>query len=159
VEPYWAIVERWLADGVSGVVIHAVLCREHGYRGSYSSVHRMVAALARSRRPEATVRLDFAPGEAAQVDFGAGPLLADPASGRVRRSWCFVMTLVFSRHQYVEFVFDQSVANWLGCHRRAFEWFGAVPGRLIIGIRKRPTQGVAQKMQVPPSDLAKRFTA
>ncbi len=42
------------------------------------------------------------------------------------------MTLCFLRHQYVEFVFDQSVATWLGCHRRAFEWFGGVPGRLTI---------------------------
>lgn len=98
VEPYRSVVERWLADGVSGVVIHAALCREHGYRSSYSSVHRTVAALLRSRPPEAIVRLDFAPGDAAQVDFGAGPLLADPASGRVRRGWCFVMTLCFSRH-------------------------------------------------------------
>ncbi len=24
------------------------------------------------------------------------------------------------------------MATWLGCHRRAFEWFGAVPARLII---------------------------
>ncbi len=42
------------------------------------------------------------------------------------------MTLCFSRHQYVEFVWDQTVATWLGCHRRAFEWFGAVPERVII---------------------------
>ncbi len=42
------------------------------------------------------------------------------------------MTLCFSRHQYVEFVWDQTVATWLGCHRRAFEWFAAVPARLII---------------------------
>jgi transposase len=42
------------------------------------------------------------------------------------------MTLCFSRHQYVEFVWDQTVATWLGCHRRAFEWFSSVPGRLII---------------------------
>jgi hypothetical protein len=80
VEPYRAVVERWLADGVSGVLIHAVLCREHGYHGSYSSVHRMVAALTRSRSPEATVRLESAPGAAAQVDFGAGPLLTDRGS-------------------------------------------------------------------------------
>jgi len=80
---------------------------------------------------DATVRLVFVPGEAAQVDFGAGPLLAD-AAGVVRRTWAFVMTLCFSRHQYVEFVWDQTVATWLGCHRRAFEWFAAVPERLII---------------------------
>jgi transposase len=132
VEPYRAIVARWAEQGVNGAAIHAALCREHGYSGSYSAVRRMLGALAVSRPPEATVRLQFAPGEAAQVDFGAGPKLFDPARDEVRRTWCFVMTLCFSRHQYVEFVWDQTVATWLGCHRRAFEWFAAVPGRLII---------------------------
>ena len=112
-------IAAWHAQGVSGVVIHAVLKREHGYTGSYSAVRRMLATLKRETPPEATVRLDFAPGEAAQVDFGAGPMLAD-AAGIVRRTWAFVMTLCFSRHQYVEFVWDQTVATWLGCHRRAF---------------------------------------
>ena len=125
--PYRSAIERWAADGVSGVVIHAALQREHGYAGSYSSVYRFLRALGRARAPDCTVRLDFAPADAAQVDFGAGPLLLDPACGRPRRTWCFVMTLCFSRHQYVEFVFDQSVPTWLGCHRRAFEWFGAAP--------------------------------
>ena len=132
VEPFRAIVARWAEQGVNGVAIHAALCREHGYSGSYSAVRRMLGALAASRPPEATVRLQFAPGEAAQVDFGAGPKLFDPVREEVRRTWCFVMTLTFSRHQYVEFVWDQTVATWLGCHRRAFEWFAAVPGRLII---------------------------
>ena len=130
VEPYREIVERWAAQKVSGVAIHAALCREHGYRGSCSSVYRMLEHIAGARTPQATVPLLFAPGEAAQVDFGSGPVLID--AGSARRTWCFVMTLCWSRHQYVEFVFDQTVATWLGCHRRAFEWFGAVPARLII---------------------------
>lgn len=132
VEPFRQLVERWHAEGVGGVAIHAALCRLHGYRGSYSSVHRLLARIRRAQPPEATVRLSFAPGEAAQVDFGSGPVLMDPATGRPRRTWCFVMTLAFSRHQYVQFVFDQSVATWLGCHRRAFEHFGGVPARIII---------------------------
>jgi transposase len=132
VEPFRAVVERWVDQGVGGVALHAALCREHGYSGSYSAVRRMLQAIGAARPPQATVRLQFAPGEAAQVDFGAGPILFDPARGESRRTWCFVMTLCFSRHQYVEFVWDQTVATWLGCHRRAFEWFGAVPARLII---------------------------
>jgi transposase len=132
VEPYREIVARWAAQAISGVAIHAALCREYGYTGSASSVYRMLDRLAAERVPDATVPLQFAPAEAAQVDFGAGPLLPDPTSGQPRRTWCFVMTLCWSRHQYVEFVFDQTVATWLGCHRRAFEWFGAVPARLII---------------------------
>ena len=132
VEPYRERIARWADQGVNGVVIHAALCREHGYTGSYSAVRRLLQGLAAARPPAATVRLQFAPGEAAQVDFGAGPKLLDPARNEVRRTWCFVMTLCFSRHQYVEFVWDQSVATWLGCHRRAFEWFAAVPARVII---------------------------
>lgn len=130
-EPLRGQITAWLGQGISGVVIHAALKREHGYTGSYSAVRRMLATIKRETPPDATVRLVFAPGEAAQVDFGAGPMLAHPA-GDVRRTWAFVMTLCFSRHQYVEFVWDQTVGTWLGCHRRAFEWFGAVPSRLII---------------------------
>jgi transposase len=44
----------------------------------------------------------------------------------------FVMTLCWSRHQYAEVVLDQTVETWLACHRRAFEWFGGCPGRVII---------------------------
>jgi transposase len=132
VEPHRDLVRRWAEQGVCGVAIHAALAREHGYSGSYSSVYRMLTAIREALAKPCTVRLSFAPGEAAQVDFGAGPMLTDPARAELRRTWCFVMTLCFSRHQYVEFVWEQTVATWLGCHRRAFEWFGSVPGRLII---------------------------
>ena len=124
-------IAGWLDHGVQGTTILGALQRNHGYQGSYSSVYRMIVSIRGDRLPDATVPLSFAPGEAAQVDFGAGPMLMHPA-GMLRRTWAFVMTLCFSRHQYVEFVWDQTVATWLGCHRRAFEWFNAVPRRLII---------------------------
>jgi transposase len=130
-EVHRALIASWIEQQVPGTAILAALRREHGYTGSYSSVYRMIVSINADRPPEATVPLSFAPGEAAQVDFGAGPMLPD-ADGVLRRTWAFVMTLAFSRHQYVEFVWDQTVATWLGCHRRAFEWFGAVPTRVII---------------------------
>lgn len=130
-ETHRALIASWLEQRVPGTAILAALRREHGYTGSYSSVYRMIVSINADRPPDATVPLSFAPGEAAQVDFGAGPMLPD-ADGVLTRTWAFVMTLAFSRHQYVEFVWDQTVATWLGCHRRAFEWFGAVPARVII---------------------------
>jgi hypothetical protein len=51
----------------------------------------MMAGIRASLPPEATVRLQFAAAEAAQVDFGAGPVLVDPARGEPRRTWAFVM--------------------------------------------------------------------
>lgn len=131
VQPHRDVVKRWHEAGVQGRAIHAALKREHAYGGSYSAVVRMLRQLRGEQPPEVTVRLSFAPGEAAQVDFGAGPVLIHP-DGKPRRTWAFVMTLCYSRHQYVEFVWDQSSATWLGCHRRAFEWFDGVPERVII---------------------------
>jgi transposase len=124
-------IQAWAQQGVSGVAIFAALQRELGWSGSYSAVRRMLADIRSAEPPETTCRLDFEPGDAAQVDFGAGPMLMHP-DGKVRRTWAFVMTLCFSRHQYVEFVWDQTVATWLACHRRAFEWFACVPRRVII---------------------------
>ena len=124
-------IKAWIEQGANGKVILAALQRNHDYRGSYSSLHRMIVSIRGTLPVDVTVPLDFAPGEAAQVDFGAGPVLVHP-DGRPRRTWAFVMTLCFSRHQYVEFVWDQTVATWLGCHRRAFEWFCGVPSRVII---------------------------
>ncbi len=57
VEPFRDVVARWAEQGVGGVAIHAALCREHGYSGSYSAVRRMLAALNAARPPQATVRL------------------------------------------------------------------------------------------------------
>ena len=124
-------VRQWIEQGVSGTAIHLALQRGHGWSGSYSAVRRLVADIRLALPQEVTCRLEFAPGDAAQVDFGAGPVLTHP-DGCQRRTWAFVMTLAHSRHQYVEFVWDQTVATWLGCHRRAFEWFGGVPARVVI---------------------------
>lgn len=131
-EAHRSRIAAWLAQGVDGTVIHATLARDYGYTGSYSSVRRLLAHLRDEAPVDTTVRLDYGPGEAAQVDFGAGPGLVDTLTGAVVRTWVFVMTLAFSRHQYIEFVLDQTVMTWLGCHRRAFEWFGGVPERVIV---------------------------
>lgn len=131
VEPYRALVTQWVAHGVRSSVIYAALKRRHRFTGSYASVHRFVRTLT-PRVPTPTMHLDFAPGEAAQVDFGAGPALVDPATGERIKTHFFLMTLCWSRHQYAEVVPDQTVATWLRCHRHAFEWFGGVPRRLII---------------------------
>ena len=130
--PWREEVAKWHATGITGTRIHKVLIERHGYTGSYSSVYRLLQQIRAVQPPEVPMRLDFLPGEAAQVDFGAGPTITDILSGEVMKTWFFVMTLCFSRHQYVEIVRDQTSWTWLSCHRHAFEWFGGVPERIII---------------------------
>jgi len=125
-------IQAWVHSGVQGTTIHAALVRKHGFGGSYSAVRRMLQSIRADEPVAATMILDFDPGEAAQVDFGAGPLITDAFSGETFKTWVFVMTLCFSRHQYAELVRDQTVTTWLSCHRHAFEWFNGVVARVII---------------------------
>ena len=131
VEPFTDDVKQWWQEGIAATTITAALKRKHGFTGSYSSVRRFVQHL-EAEHPEATVILDFAPGEAVQVDFGKGPDIVDPKTGELLPTWIFVMTLNWSRHQYAEIIRDQKTETWLGCHRRAFEWFGGVPSKVTI---------------------------
>jgi transposase len=126
--------DRIVALRRQGVECRAILERlreEVGFTGSYSALWRFVHSL-EPTTPAAFVRIETAPGAEAQVDFGTAGGLLDPADGVVKKAWAFVMTLSWSRHQYVEFVFDQEVATWLRCHRDAFEYFGGVPGRVVV---------------------------
>lgn len=130
VEVYRDLVTQLHAAGVEGTAILQRL-QEQGYTGSQSSVYRFLHQLA-PRSPQAVVRVERAPGSEAQVDFGYAGRLLDPTTGELRKAWAFVMTLAYSRYQYVEFVFDQSLATWITLHRQAFAWLGGVPARVVI---------------------------
>jgi transposase len=110
VEPYRDLVVKLRRGKIEMTAIWERL-KERGYSGSYSAVYRFVRHL-EPLAPEVTVRVETKPGEEAQVDFGSVGLLIDPVTGELRKAYAFVMTLSWSRHQYVEFVFDQSVATW-----------------------------------------------
>jgi len=130
VEPYRELVEELRREGVEAAAIYTRLRSQH-YSGSYSSVYRFVRRL-KPLAPDVVVRVETRPGEEAQVDFGSAGKMLDPGTGKLRSAWVFVMTLSWSRHQYVEFVFDQKVATWLRLHRNAFDFFGGVPERVVL---------------------------
>lgn len=146
VEPYRAQVEKWLEQGVEIKAMHERL-KERGYKGTYQAVYRFVRRM-RGKPLRATVRVERPPGEEVQVDFGYAGLMQDPERGHLRRTWLFVMTLSWSRHQYVEFVFDQKIETWLKCHGHAFEYFAGVPERVVIDNLKA---GIVQAIQDDPA--------
>lgn len=131
IAPYRARIEEWVVQGIQASTIYAHLQQAHGFKGSYSMVQRHIKTLKDKQRPVTTI-LDFSPGESAQVDFGQGPKLVNEHTGEEQKTWIFVMVLCWSRHMYAEIVFHQDVMTWLACHRRAFEWFNGVPGKIII---------------------------
>lgn len=129
VEPYREVVEDYLARGVTMKLIWRKLREDHGYTGSYSSVKRFCRRI-RPVEPEACCRRETSPGKEAQADFASIGKCRD-GKGRLHKAYLFVMTLGWSRHQYDEVVFDQSMSTWLQCHENAFRWFGGVPRRIV----------------------------
>jgi len=130
--PYREQIELWVKQGIQISTIHAALQRQQGFTGSYLSIQRFVKDIKSKSTPAVTMMLEFRPGECAQVDFGAGPRLIDEMTGEMTKTWIFVMVLAWSRHLYAEIILRQDVETWLGCHRRAFEWFNGVPQKTLI---------------------------
>jgi transposase len=122
-------VVRWLdAHPYSAQQIYQRLC-EAGYQGGRTIVKDYVHRI-RPRPQQAFLKLDFAPGEAAQVDWGEYATIA-VGSTRRRLSF-FVMVLCYSRRMYLEFTVSQTMEFFLQCHENAFAAFGGVAGRVMV---------------------------
>jgi transposase len=103
--------------------------REDNFDGGYTIVKDYVR-MVRPPKVKAFLKLSFAPGECAQVDWGSyGSVSVGETS---RRLSFFAMVFCYSRMMYVEFTVSQTMEHFLGCHQNAFEWFGAVPGKVMV---------------------------
>ncbi len=103
--------------------------REQGFDGGYTIVKEYVRKV-RPPKSRAFLKLSFAPGECAQVDWGSYGAV-NVGSTRRRLSF-FVMVLCYSRMMYVEFTVSQSLEHFLGCHQNAFKFFGSVPKKIMV---------------------------
>ena len=103
--------------------------REMGFDGGYTIVKEYVRKV-RPRRIPAFLKLSFAPGECAQVDWGSYGTV--PVGNTRRRLSFFVMVLCHSRMMYVEFTVLQTMEHFLSCHQKAFEFFGGSPEKIMV---------------------------
>lgn len=135
VEPWRSHIEPMVRRGAKPRAIRDCLRLSHPeFTCSESAVKRFVARLQRETgvAPEdVVIPVETGPGEVAQVDFGYVGKIYDPGAGVRRKTWAFVMTLGFSRRQFVHLVHDQRVETWLYCHILAFEHFSAVPAVVV----------------------------
>jgi len=130
-EAYRDLIEQALDRGRNGKAIWQDLVSEHGFTGSYQAVKRFVHKLRGPQRPEPAGIILTAPGEEAQVDYGSGPMVRDPQSGKYRRTRLFVLTLGYSRKCVRLLTWRSSVRTWAELHEQAFRRLGGCP-RLIV---------------------------
>jgi len=123
-EPYRDFIESGLQRGRNAMAIWQDLVSEQGFAHSYQSVRRFVNKLQPSVVKEARAVIITEPGEEAQVDYGTGPMVRDPQTGKYRRTRLFVMTLGNSRKAVRLLTFQSSTRIWAELHEKAFRRLG-----------------------------------
>ena len=136
--PVWAAVgarvETLLAESgqwtggkqrLTATRLHALLVAE-GHRVGVTIVKTAVAEWKRQRR-EVFVPLTYRPGDLAEVDFFE--VLVD-VDGRRRKSWLFLMRLMYSGRDFAWIYERQDQISFLDGHVRAFAHFEGVPARV-----------------------------
>src|SRR5258708_16669678 len=107
------------------------LVSESGFGGGYQTVKRFVRKLRGNRPLQPRAVIVTAAGEEGQVDYGSGPMVRDPQTGKYRRTRLFVLTLGYSRKAVRLLTFRSSTRIWAEFHEKAFRRLG---GRWQVGV-------------------------
>lgn len=130
-------IEQWLAGSADArplrlTKIHTLLVRDHDLRASYDTLWRYAHEELAWREKPSTVRVDDPPpGQEAQIDFGEMGIIVDDETGRRRKLWVLIVTLVHSRYQFVWPTFRQTTEAVCEGLDRAWMFFGGVIKTLI----------------------------
>ena len=103
--------------------------RQCGYQHGIAVLRRYVAQVRQPRSRKVYLRVEMEPGEQAQVDWGHFGHLRIGNSQRPLSA--FAMVLSYSRALYIDFSLDQRLETFLLMHRRALEFFGGVPKKIL----------------------------
>jgi transposase len=132
--------------------------REEGYGGGITVLRDYVRRIRPPKLP-VYLKLHFAPGECAQVDWGVFGTIA--VGNTRRRLSFFVIVLAYSRLMYVEFTVSQTMEHFLACHENAFAAFGGVPSKIMVDNLKSAVlqrlAGVAPVFNARYADFARHY--
>ena len=131
-EPYFDFIDLSLSKGRNAKAIYQDLVDDYGFTGRYQSVKRFVRQLRGRPGPPACAIIITPPGEEAQVDYGTGPMVRDPHSGRYRRTRMFVLTLGYSRKGIHLLTFQSSTRVWAELHEQAFRRLGGGTRTVVL---------------------------
>lgn len=130
-EPHRKWIEEQVQLGRNAMAIYQDLVESFAFEQKYNSVKRFVKRL-KKKDPEQFDRLEFLPGEEAQVDYGMGAPTLKPGTEKYGRPRLFVMTLRYSRRSFRKVVWKSSKEEWVKLHEEGFRYFGGVPKYVVL---------------------------
>lgn len=96
----------------------------------YSAFCDHLRAFLTTREP--VMRFEHRAGDKCFVDYaGQTAEVIDRTSGEIRQAQIFVAVLGCSNYTYAEASWTQTLADWLGAHVRALEFFGGAPAAFV----------------------------
>jgi transposase len=128
-DPWREQIEQALERGLSIQRIYQDLVQERQFAGSYYAVRRFVLRRVGSQELPFR-RMECAPGQELQVDFGQGAWVVE--EGKRRRPHLFRGVLSHSRKAYSEAVWRQTSESFIRCLENAFRYFGGVTATVVI---------------------------
>src|SRR5438874_8475665 len=115
-EPYRELIAAALARRRNAMAIWQDLVDGQGFPAGYASVMRFVRQLRGAAAPEAHAVIQTPPGEEGQVDYGDGPMVRHPVTGKYRRTRLFLLTLGYSRKSVRLLTWQSSTRLWAELH-------------------------------------------
>ena len=130
--PHREFIELSLRRGRNAMAIWQDLVDRHGFEHGYQSVRRFVAKSRAKLPPDARAVIQTPPGRETQVDYGSGPMVRHPDTGKYRRTRLFVLTLGYSRKSVRLLTFRSSSRIWVELHERAFRRLGGSTEVMVL---------------------------
>ncbi|WP_268747729.1 IS21 family transposase [Cohnella kolymensis] len=151
---YKDYIRNRMTEGCLNAMVILDEIRERGYTGSSTILRLFMQPLRPAMQWKATERFETKPGQQAQVDWGHFKVQQEDG---FKRLYAFVAVLGYSRMMYVEFTEDERLETLMGCHTRAFGYFGGVTQTCLYDNMKTVVAGHDENGEVVWNERFARF--
>lgn len=122
------VLQRMNEGCVNAVVIYDEITAK-GYQGKLTILREFMKPHREKALAKASIRYETPPGKQAQVDWGE--FVIEKPDGSLKKLYAFIMVLGYSRNYYLEFTENSKFDTLIGCHERAFAYFGGVTESIL----------------------------
>jgi transposase len=130
--PFGDYLRERVGQGCLNATVLLEEIQARGYRGKITILRDFLRPARQDlvRKREAAERFETGPGHQGQVDWGKFGRVWVPEEERWRELYAFVLTLGYSRAQYLRFTTCCDLEHFLDCHLGAFARLG-IPAELL----------------------------
>jgi len=148
-------IDMWLEEAPYSAVRILEKLTEQGFDGKYSIVKQYVRVKKMDMDEKATVRFETMPGLQGQMDWAHFESYTVTEGKEIKKLYCFLLILGYSRMRYIEFVTDMSTNTMIRCHANAFQYFGGYPEEILYDNMKQVV--VKRLLKQEDSTLNRQF--